>query len=278
MDQRLIMMRMMRMSERFGIDVSHYQGDIDWKKVKDQNIDFAILKCMYEAQSHRIDETFENNYRKCGIYGIARGVYIFIGRCSIADPVTDAQALLNHLKGRPLEYGIWLDYESEHLMRAGKAKIESMTMIYADAFRAAGYHVGIYCNKAWYDNVIPTSLKSVFDFWIARYPKNDVGAYNPKSTLRPSYFSAVAWQYSSKGHVDGIGPVVDLDVDYDGVVNLIGSGPKKSYEEIVEEVLQGKWGTKDTKPTREKLLTMAGYDYKIIRKMVNDAHKKNVGT
>ena len=211
------------MSEKFGVDVSHYQLDIDWKKVAEQGKSFAIMKCMYEAQSHRIDETFEANYRKCGIYGIARGVYIFIGRCSMADPVKDAKALLGHLADRPLEYGIWLDYESEHLRRMGKNKIHDMTYIYANAFRAAGYHVGIYCNKDWYDNVIPEPLKNDFDFWIARYPKNDVGAYNKTSSLRPSYKTAVAWQYSSKGHVDGIGPAVDLDVDYDGIVNLIGA-------------------------------------------------------
>ena len=62
------------MGELFGIDVSHYQGKIDWKKVKGSGKAFAIMKCMYEAQSHRIDETFEENYRQCGIYGIARGV------------------------------------------------------------------------------------------------------------------------------------------------------------------------------------------------------------
>lgn len=258
------------MSEVFGIDVSHYQGKIDWQKVAASGQSFAIMKCMYEAQSHRIDETFEENYRQCGIYGIARGVYIFIGRCSIADPVRDAQALLNHLKGRPLEYGIWLDYESEFLAKEGKNKIERLTAIYGDVFKAAGYYVGIYCNKYWYDHLISDALKAEYDFWIARYPKNDVGAYNGKSSLKPSYRKAVAWQYSSKGKIPGIGPVVDLDVDFDGVVNLIGSQPKKSYEEIVEEVLQNKWGTKDTNPSRKKLLTMAGYDYKIIRQMVNE--------
>lgn len=259
--------------ERFGIDVSHYQMEIDWKTVKESNIDFAIMKCMYEAQSHRIDEQFEQNYRKCGIYGISRGVYIFIGRVSIADPVGDAKALLKHLADKPLEYGIWLDYESEHLRRQGKSKIQKMTYIYADAFRSAGYHVGIYCNKDWYDNVIPDPLKSDFDFWIARYPKKDFGAYNGKSSLKPSYKTAVAWQYSSKGKIPGIKTDVDLDVDFDGVVNLIGSEPKKSNEEIVQEVLQDKWGTKNTNPSREKLLTMAGYDYKIIKKMINNIYK-----
>lgn len=262
------------MSEVMGIDVSHYQGAIDWKKVHDSGKRFAILKCMYEAQSHRIDETFEDNYRKSGIYGISRGVYIFIGRCSINNPLADARALVGHLKDRPLEYGIWLDYESEFLRKLGKDKIIKLTYVYADAFRESGYHVGIYCNKDWYDHVIPEQLKKDFDFWIARYKKNDDGSYNKSSTLRPSYERVVAWQYSSKGKVPGINTLVDLDVDFDGIVNLIGSDPyKKSNEEIAQEVLQGKWGTRTSTPTRKTMLTRAGYDYSAIQKIVNDILK-----
>lgn len=263
------------MSEVFGIDVSHYQGRIDWRKVAAQGIKFAIMKCQYEAQSHRIDETFENNYRGAGIYGIARGVYIFIGRQSIADPVSDAKALLGHLKDRPLEYGIWLDYESDFLRKEGKERIKKLTAIYADMFRAAGYYVGIYCNRDWYLNVIHPDLKKEFDFWIARYPKNDVGVYNGKSSLKPSCKLAVAWQYSSKGNIPGIETNVDLDVDFDGIVRLIAETPhRKTNEEIVDEVLAGKWGTMNTKPTRKELLTRAGYDYETIRKLVNAAYSK----
>ena len=135
--------------------------------------------------------------------------------------------------------------------------------------------MGIYCNKDWYDNVISESLKSRFDFWIARYPRNDVGTYNEKSSLKPSYKTAVAWQYSSKGKVPGIGPLVDLDVDFDGVVSLIAQDPyKKTNEEIALEVMRGLWGTQKTNPSREKLLTMAGYDYQAIRRIVNGMYNK----
>ena len=72
------------MSEIFGIDVSHYQGQIDWSKVAASEKKFAIIKAMYEAQSHRKDEFFEANYRGAGDYGIDRGVYIFIASASIA--------------------------------------------------------------------------------------------------------------------------------------------------------------------------------------------------
>lgn len=256
--------------EKLGIDVSHYQLDIDWKKVAESGKKFAIMKAMYEAQSHRKDEYFEANYKGAGDNGLARGVYIFIASASIADPYGDASALLKHLAGRKLEYGIWLDFEADVLARQGKQKIEELAYIYASAFRAAGYYCGIYCNKDWYGRLISDRLKSDFEFWIARYPRNDTGEYNPGSSLKPSYTQAVAWQYSSKGKVPGIVGNVDLDVDFDGVVDLIAKDPyKKTNKEIAKEVLEGKWGTKTSNPSRKKLLTMAGYDYNEIQRLVN---------
>lgn len=260
------------MAELFGIDVSHHNGKIDWKKVRESGKTFAIMKAMYEAQSHRKDETFEYNYAEAGKYGIARGVYIFIASASMGDPEGDARSLLNHLNGRQLEYGIWLDLEANVVRTRGKAYIRGLANTYARIFRAAGYYVGIYCNRDWYMNVIHEDLKNNFDFWIARYPRNDVGAYNEFSSLKPSYKMAVAWQYSSKGRVPGISTVVDLDVDYDGIINLARPG-RKTNEQIAQEVLENKWGTKNTVPSRKELLTAAGYDYDAIRAIVNK--KKN---
>ena len=259
------------MGEVFGVDVSHYQKDIDWSRVSGSGKKFAILKAMYEAQSHRKDEYFEANYKGAGQNGMSRGVYIFIASSSIRDPEGDANALLRILMDRPLEYGIWLDYEAAVLRSQGKKKIEELTYIYSQPFRAAGYYTGIYCNKDWYDNVISDKLKSAFDFWIARYPRNDFGAYNPRSSLKPSYKNACAWQYSSKGIVDGINGNVDLDVDFDGIVSLMAKEPyKKTVDEIALEVLANKWGTKNTNPSREKLLTLAGYDFKEVQAKVNE--------
>lgn len=209
------------MSEALGIDVSHYQGLINWSLVKDDGKKFAILKCQYEAKSHRKDEQFDNNYNGCGYYGIARGVYIYIARSSMADIEGDARSLLRHLDGRKLEYGIWLDLEDSSLRAKGKAYIRELVYKYAQIFKNAGYFVGIYCNRDWYINLIHDDLKRDFDFWIARYPKLDAGIYYPSSFLKPDPSIAVAWQYSSKGHVKGIEGNVDLDVDYDGCINLI---------------------------------------------------------
>ena len=256
------------MAEIQGIDVSHYQHVIDWQKVAKAGKKFAIMKCQYEAQSHRIDETFEYNYEEAGKYGIARGVYIFIASASMADMEGDAKSLIKHLRGRKLEYGIWIDLEANVVRQKGKAYIRDLVEVYSRLFKTAGYYVGIYCNRDWYLNVIHDDLKANYDFWIARYPKNDNGVYNPDSSLKPSAKMAVAWQFSSKGRVNGISTPVDLDVDYDGVVNLY-SPERKTNAMIAVEVLEGKWGTKYTRPTRRQLLMAAGYDYDQIQYLVN---------
>ena len=263
------------MSEVLGIDVSHHNGKIDWDQVA-RHKKFVVMKAQYEAKSHRIDETFEYNYLEAGKNGMARGVYIYIARDSIADPVADANALISKLKGRVLEYGIWLDLEDNSLRKIGKQNIEKLSYVYANIFRAAGYYVGIYCNMDWYKNVITDKLKRDFDFWIARYPANDTGIYNAQSSLKPTGV-AVAWQYSSKGCVPGIRTRVDLNVDFDGVVNLMANDPRnsmKSIREVAQEVLDNKWGTAKSKPTRKELLTAAGYDYEEVRKVVNKLSRK----
>lgn len=233
------------MGEAFGLDVSHYQRSIDWKKVADSGKKFAILKCQYEAQSHRKDEYFEQNYEGCAYNNIACGVYIYIARMSMLDPVTDARSLLKHLNGRRLDYGIWLDLEDASVAVKGKAYIRNLAYQYAEIFKEAGYYVGIYCNRDWYLRLIHDDLKRDFDFWIARYPKNDKGEYNSNSSLKPSVKQAVGWQYSSKGKVNGINGNVDLDVDYDGNVylnvtdNVIDSNP---YREPVSNIKLGMSG------------------------------------
>lgn len=262
------------MAELQGIDVSHYQKQIDWEKVAKSGIKFAILKCQYEALSHRIDETFEYNYYHAGLNGLARGVYIFIASASMADMEGDAKSLLKHLNGRKLEYGIWIDLEADIVRSRGKAYIRGLVNTYAKIFRDAGYYCGIYCNRDWYMNVIHEDLKASFDFWIARYPKNDNGTYNPYSSLKPSYKMAVGWQYSSNGRVPGITTAVDLDVDYDGVINLADPA-RKTNAEIAAEVLENKWGDKRSKPSRRELLTAAGYDYDAIQYLVNRMKKKD---
>ena len=116
----------------YGIDVSHHQGKIDWSKVARSGItsagnlpaNFAILKCIYEAQSHRPDERFEDNYRGCIDNAINVGIYVYHASASLADPVAEAEALVRTLNGRKLHLGIWHDLEDKSLRIAGNVDLD----------------------------------------------------------------------------------------------------------------------------------------------------------
>lgn len=199
---------------KYGIDVSHYQGSIDWNLVKATGkVKFAIMKAMYEG-SKRIDETFENNYAGCTNTGINRGVYNFIGSVSASDIVADANVFLKILNGRELEFGIWLDMESDKVRALGKAKVEEIILKEAEIFEKAGYQVGVYSNVDWYKNVLTDAVKKKFNgrMWIARYPKNDKGEVVNNLSPKNSCPESIGWQYSSKGSIDGIKGNVDLDM------------------------------------------------------------------
>ena len=222
----------------YGIDVSHHQGSIDWAKVAKHGItsaghlpvNFAVLKCIYEAQSHRKDDFFDVNYDGCIHNAINVGVYVYHASKSLADPEAEAKALIKALNGRKLHIGIWHDLEDSSLKKAGNAAINALLKIEDDIFKAAGYNdIGIYCNKSWHDSVLDTKyLKENYKYWwIARYLKNDTGII-PNSNLSPIKY-ANAWQFSSKGRVEGISGNVDLDIDFVGLAAAMAADlPKAS--------------------------------------------------
>lgn len=203
---------------RYGIDVSHYQGVIDWPKVKGDGKEFVVMKAMYESTG-KIDETFEANYAGAGSQGMDRGAYIFISSRSIKSPKQDAEDFLKILNGRKLEMGIWLDLESQNLRNAGLAKIIDVVRTETELFNNAGYTVGIYCNLDWWNNVLTDdTLRKSFQFWVARYPSNDDGTMKSSLSPRNLVDVSIGWQYSSKGKVAGIAGNVDMDTFWGDVV------------------------------------------------------------
>lgn len=223
----------------YGIDVSHYQKNIGWGMVAKNGItsagnlpvNFAILKCIYEAQSHRPDEYFEKNYQGCIDNAINVGIYVYHASKSLADPVSEAEALVKVLNGRKLHLGIWHDLEDKSLRAAGNNAIHQMLKIEDEILKSHGYtDIGIYCSKYWHDSVLDKKyLKERYKYWwIARYLKNDLGQIPPESMSPEKY--ANAWQFSSKGKVSGIAGNVDLDVDFTGLAAAMAKDLPKSAD------------------------------------------------
>ena len=193
--------------ETKGIDVSAWQGQIDWKTVAAYGMDFAILR-ITEA-GNVIDKHFERNYTECQKYNIPTGVYKYSYAMTIAEIQSEARKVVSVLNGRKLQYPVWLDLEYNNQRSLGAENIHKMAEAFEKIITAAGYKFGIYCNVDWYMNVICSHLKK-YDFWIARYPANDDGWLQER--LRPDF--GVGWQYSSKAKIPGINGTVDRNVFY----------------------------------------------------------------
>ena len=190
-----------------GIDVSAWQGAIDWDTVANYGMDFAILR-ITEA-GNVIDSYFEKNYSGCQKHNIPTGAYKYSYAMTVAEIQSEARKVVEVLNGRKLQYPVWLDLEWNNQRSLGAEQIHKLAEAFEKIITAAGYKFGIYCNVDWYLNVICSHLKK-YDFWIARYPASDNGTLQER--LRPDF--GVGWQYSSKAKIPGISGTVDRNVFY----------------------------------------------------------------
>ena len=191
-----------------GIDVSKYQGKIDWDAVKASGISFACLRAIQGKTDRQPDPTFETNLAACMEKGIDYSCYVYAYAQTHEKARLEADLVINLLGSRKMP--IWYDLEDKSLTSLGKDGIEGIAMSFIGECKDAGFDVGIYCNKNWYENYISDFLKNRFKFWIARYPKDDHGQI--REDLMPLWKNVIAWQYSSKGQVPGIVGNVDRDI------------------------------------------------------------------
>lgn len=215
-----------------GIDVSAWQGQIDWDAVANYGMGFALLR-ITEA-GNVIDSCFEKNFSGCQKHNIPVGVYKYSYAMTIAEIQSEARKVVSVLNGRKLQYPVWLDLEYNNQRVIGAESIHKMADAFREIVEAAGYKFGIYCNVDWYTNVICSHLKK-HDFWIARYPANDDGYLQER--LRPDF--GVGWQYSSKAKIPGISGTVDRNVFYKDYKDEEKKGDTevaKTKEQIIQNV------------------------------------------
>lgn len=192
-----------------GIDVSAYNGTIDWGTVAAYGMDFAILRITEKGNA--ADSSFERNYKGCIDNHIPVGVYKYSYALNVSEIQEEARKVLSTLNGRKLNLPVWLDLEWDKQKELGTKKISMLAEAFIKVITDAGYKAGIYYNaKQWYESVIGNDLKQKYDFWIASYPTHDDGTLQER--LRPSY--GVGWQYSSNAKIPGVLTVVDRSVFY----------------------------------------------------------------
>ena len=193
-----------------GIDVSSYQGDIDWKQVKESGIQFAILRST--LKSGKPDSKFIEYIKGCDNNKIDVSVYKYSYALTENQAITEANTVISLLNGRKCK--IWLDLEDESQTQLGKSGILKIANAFIKTCENKGYSVGIYCNLNWVKNYIDDSLKK-YDLWIARYGKNS-GQLEEK--YKPNVNEKI-WQYSSRGKIPGINGDVDLNILYNDTIH-----------------------------------------------------------
>lgn len=191
-----------------GIDVSKHNGSIDWNAVKNDGINFAIIRCGYRGSSSGalvIDPYYYTNMAGAQSAGINTGVYFFTQAVNEAEAVEEASMVLELLSGYSLQMPVYLDVEASH-GRGDQISCEERTAIchaFLATIRNAGYTAGIYSNKKWFEEGrLNTASFTDYKIWLAQYV--DIPTY---SATRYDM-----WQYTSKGQVNGVGGYVDMNV------------------------------------------------------------------
>ena len=195
------------MAEYKGIDVSAWQGVIDWPTVANYGMDFAILRIT--EKGNVIDSTFEANYKGCTANSIPVGVYKYSYAVNVSEIQYEAKKVIEVLNGRKLDYPVFLDIEDKCQESLSKHLMTQMINAFREIIIKAGYQFGIYCGYSWYQNQLPEDAKK-YDCWLAAYPSQDDGTMQIR--LKPA--AGIGWQYSSKARIPGIAGVVDRNVFY----------------------------------------------------------------
>lgn len=200
-------------TSKIGIDVSSYQGSIDWNAAKTSGIEFSILKII--RKDLNADKQFENNWKGCMDAGIPiQGVYNYSYASTEDKAVMDAHAVLNVLNGRKTM--VWLDIEDDCLINLGQRLI-SIINTYAEIIKGAGLPFGVYTGEYFHRDYIKPYGGLDYPLWIARYGKN-TGAMDLK--YQPKVDGMIGWQYTSAGRANGIDGNVDMDVWYEEIENV----------------------------------------------------------
>lgn len=197
-------------SGTMGIDVSRWNGSIDWNAVKNSGVSYVIIRCGYRGSSQGtliVDPMFQSNIRGATDAGLKVGVYFFTQAIDKVEAVEEASMVLELIKNYRISYPVFLDVESSGGRADGISK-ETRTEVcktFCQTIQNGGYTAGIYANKTWLTEKIDPGQLGAYKIWLAQYAS--VPTYTGRYDM---------WQYMSTGKVSGIVGDVDLNLSYLG--------------------------------------------------------------
>lgn len=186
-----------------GIDVSKWQGRIEWNLVKNDGVQFAMIRSTFGWGKGNVDILFNTNYENAKKLGIPVGTYHYSYARTPEEAIKEAEHCYDVIKGKTFEYPIAYDMEESGVASLGKKKISQIAKAFCEKMESYGYYVCIYANKHWLDNYFDDEIFEKYDIWLAQW--------TDKPTFQKTYGM---WQKSPKGNIDGIKGYVDLNESY----------------------------------------------------------------
>ena len=188
-----------------GIDVSKWNGDIDWEKVKNTDVDFVIIRCGFSIDKEAYDDIkWKRNADACTELGIPFGVYLYSYAENVEEAKSEAEHVLRLVEGYDLDYPIYYDMEDDSTISAGTKGLAEIAETFCGILEEHGYDVGVYANKYWWNTYLTDPVFDNWDKWVAQY--------NSECTYQGNYR---LWQCTSTGAVDGIKGNVDINFEID---------------------------------------------------------------
>ena len=215
-----------------GIDISYYQKEVDWAKLKATGIDFVILRAAYYpkgSHSPQVDPKFEEYYAAAKAAGFDVGCYLYSMATTVAEARAEAEFLATLLAGKTLEYPVYFDLEDPLLEWIDTDTLMEMCLAFCQTLSDRGYFPAMYTNNRWLVNFWhQEQVLTLYDVWYARYPLDDGSTRFPygKWNYTPEYAGNYGmWQYTEYGTIDGISGIVDLNLcykDYPSIIKKYG--------------------------------------------------------
>ena len=200
-----------------GIDVSSYQGSINWAAVA-KTKHFAILRAGtgFKGVDNK-DSKFEDNYRDAKNAGVKVGAYYYSYAQSVEGAKNEANWFLNHLKGKKFEWPVYYDIEEASQFEAGIHN--AIAKAFCSILEEHNYYCGIYASGSRWSYNFDDEVKTKYTAWVAHW-----------GVSKPSYTGSYAvWQKSSTGSVNGISGAVDLDESYIDFTPIMSQYSKNGY-------------------------------------------------
>ncbi|RHM59125.1 MULTISPECIES: glycoside hydrolase family 25 protein [Coprobacillaceae] len=207
-----------------GIDVSKFQGTINWQRVK-ENVDFAIIRCGFgQDKPSQDDPYFKRNADECTRLNIPFGVYLYSYATNEQEALGEARHVLRLIKDYKMAYPIYYDLEDNNTTgKQSNEVIANIAKTFADELEKNNYYVGMYASLYWWRTKLTSPIFNRYTRWIAYYGNqlNFDGEYD-------------MWQYSSTGSIPGITSMVDLNYCYKDFPEIIRNAGLNNFNNQTE--------------------------------------------